>query len=313
VTFKAQGFKSRGMFAFLLVGMVGTAGAATVCRAANNSGWPYQVNKAGWPSCASSSGSTNDMGSVPTGCANDLSSVRIEVRPGLAECLVAHAGSCKIPMHDFVSLDYEFHVSGCNGIWAAPMWMTPDLWQWGAGSGEIDSMEMCPRDAIALNFAGGGHQVRSTFNINDAEGHVTVRKDNAGIVTIAICTMAEAGSGQCPAPSYANCAACLNGGNRYACWCNEATNPPNIYGSGGCQNGGNCMWTLVSDVWNGVRGDSGYTACMNAVTGVVGAHVPNLNSKCAFSIEKVRLRGGGAGGRLQWGAGSPSSCSALTV
>jgi len=256
------------------------------------------------------------MGNVPTGCVNDISSVRIEVRTGAAECLVAHADTCKIPMHDFTSLDYDFHVASCNGIWAAPLWMTPDTWQWGAGSGEIDSMEMCPRDAIALNFAGGGHQVKTGWNIDDSEGHVTVRKDERGIVTIAICTFAEASQhgGQCAAPAYANCAECLNGANKYACWCNEGTNPPNIYGSGGCQNGGNCMWTLVSDIWNGVRGDAGYAACMNAVGNIgLGARVPNLKSKCAFSVEKVRLRGGGAGGKLQFGAGSPSYCSALTV
>ena len=61
---------------------------------------------------------------------------------------------------DFVSLDYDFHLEGCMGIWAAPLWMTPDTWQWDAGSGEIDSSEFCARDAFHMNFAGGGHQVR---------------------------------------------------------------------------------------------------------------------------------------------------------
>jgi len=293
--------------------LAGVASAATVCPGANSSSWPFHVGRGNWPSCASSAGSVNDMGNVPSMCTNDLASVRIQVRQNQAECLVAHAEACKIDMHDFVSLDYDFHVSNCNGIWAAPMWMTPDKWQWGAGSGEIDSMEMCPRDAIALNFAGGGHQVKTNYNIDNAEGHVTVRKDNAGIVTISICNFNEVQGGHCPAPSYSNCATCLNGGNRFACWCNEGTNPPNIYGSGGCQNGGNCLWTLVSDVWNGVRGDEGYQACMNAVPGIgLGARVPNLRSSCAFSVENIILRGGGPNGSLRWPGGTPAYCSVLT-
>ena len=141
--------------------------------------------------------------------------------------------------------------------------MTPDTWQWGAGSGEIDSTEACPRDSLHLNFAGGGHQIGAGFSLDGSEGHVTVRKDDAGMVTIAACSRAEAaaGGGQCAAPQHASCDDCL-AQDGFACWCNA---PDNIYGSGGCQNGGDCMWTLVSDVWNGVSGDEGYSGCMCVV------------------------------------------------
>jgi hypothetical protein len=245
-------------------------------------------------------------------CQNDPASVRIEVTPGKAECLVANS-ACKIPMHDFVALDYEFAISGCNGIWAAPMWMTPDTWQWGAGSGEIDSLEFCPRDSVHLNFAGGGHQVAPGVSIDKSQGHVTVRKDVAGIVTIASCTSAEASAnkGQCAAPQYKDCPDCLDGKNTYGCWCNA---PSNIYGSGGCQKDTDCMWTLVSDIWNGVSGDAGYAGCMTAVSSIgLAKDKPNLKSSCAFSVEKILLRGGGKNGSLQWGKGSPASCAALTT
>ena len=48
----------------------------------------------------------------------------------------------------------------------------------GPGSGEIDSLEFCTRDAIHIRFAGGGHQVRvnDKFSINNSSGHVTVQK-----------------------------------------------------------------------------------------------------------------------------------------
>ena len=249
-------------------------------------------------------------------CEGDPTSVRIAVTRGKAECLVAQASQCKIPMHDFVSLDYDFSVAGCNGIWAAPLWLTPDTWQWGAGSGEIDSLEFCSRDSVHLNFAGGGHQVRSNFSIDAADGHVTVRKDPAGIVTIAACGAADAAAhgGQCAAPSYDGCGDCQASANSFGCWCNEGSSPPNIYGSGGCQNGGDCMWTLVSDIWNGVSGDAGYAGCMTAVPAIgLDKGKPNLKSTCALSVEKLVLRGSGEGGKLSFGKGSPAACAVLTV
>ena len=209
--------------------------------------WPFNVSTGAWYSCASSAGSTNDLGTSPQMCEGDPSSVRIALTPTVgAECLVAHAESCKIDMHEFASLDYDYAIFGCMGVWAAPLWLTPDLWQWGGGSGEIDATELCPRTGMFLNFAGGGHQVKSGVDIDDAVGHVTVRKDSDGIVTIAACTreQADANDGQCTAPQYSGCDDCLNGTD-YGCWCSE---PLNIYGSGGCQDGGDCMWTLVSDV-----------------------------------------------------------------
>ena len=257
------------------------------------------------------------MGNTPVPCIDDPASVYIKVASGKAECLVATAFECKIPMHDFRSLDYDFAIQSCMGVWAAPLWMTPDKWQWGPGSGEIDSEEFCTRDSVHLNFAGGGHQVRlnsSRFSIDGSEGHVTVRKDTDGIVTITACEKAEAAShgNQCIAPEYTDCSDCLSAGNDYGCWCNPASQ--NIYGSGGCRNGGDCLWTLVSDIWNGVSGDGGYSGCMTSVPSInLPAGKPNLNSSCETSIERIVLRGGGPGGKLQWGSGSPPSCDHLTV
>ena len=98
---------------------------ADVCNpASDDSAWPFNADKAqASPSCMSSAGGTNDMGNAPKMCSEDPASVRIEVTPGKAECLRATAGQCKIPMHDFVSMDYDFNFDGCNGVWAAPLWM----------------------------------------------------------------------------------------------------------------------------------------------------------------------------------------------
>lgn len=289
---------------------------AQVCtRAQPNASWPWYVGQGTSNSCASSNGGTNDLGNMPQMCENKMNSVRIEVTAGKAECLVATAAECKIPMHDFVALDYDVAIDSCLGVWAAPLWMTPDKWQWGPGSGEIDSLEFCSRDSVHMNFAGGGHQLQSNISIENGESHVTVRKDVAGIVTIATCTqaMAVANGGQCDRPVYTDCNSCLWGkNNTFACWCNAESD--NIYGSGGCAGGGDCTWTLVSDIWNGVRGDGGYQACMTAVPSIgLDKGKPNLKSRCKFSIENILVRGGGPNNSMQWGAGSPSTCSVLTT
>jgi hypothetical protein len=297
-----------------------------VCEAAKwkDLEWPFNVANTSHPSCQSQNGGVNDMGSEPQQCHDDLASVRIAVSQGKAECLLAQAQQCKIPMHDFKSLNYDWTTSRCQGVWAAPLWMSPDTWQWGPGSGEIDGSEFCERKKLQNNFAGGGHEVEFDFdqyNLDEAWGHTTIRKDDAGIITVATCKASEAESngGECFKPTYKNCKDCEFGerDKEYACWCNEDPNQKqgiNIYGSGGCAEGTDCMWTLLSDVWNGVKGDSGYQGCMGEVPSLgVDKLEPNFNSHCEFSVENILVKGSGLNGAIQWGKGSPNYCRHLTV
>ncbi|GMI04156.1 hypothetical protein TrVE_jg7025 [Triparma verrucosa] len=290
------------------------------CTPASNpdpSNWVFDASPTEHPSCSSSGGGVNDLGSAPVQCEGDLASVYTRLDPATygAECLSAKASLCKIPMYNFTSLDYDFSIDSCNGVWAAPLWMTPDTWQWDGGSGEIDSLELCPRSSISMNFAGGGSQVEldaSTFSIDFTDNaHVTVRKDEEGIVTITTCQQEELQNSQCPPPTYSSCDDCLyNNNGEFACWCNNAGN---IYSSGGCTDGTDCLWTLVSDVWNGVSGDAGYTGCMTEVPEIgLAAGKPNMDSKCTVSVERITLRGDN-GAPLTFAPGSPSSCSTLTA
>ena len=299
--------------------------ARKVCQASKwkDLEWPFSVGNMSHPSCQSENGGVNDMGNVPEMCDDDLASVRISVRRGKAECMLAQAKECKIPMYDFKSLNYDWTTSRCSGVWAAPLWMSPDTWQWGPGSGEIDGSEFCMRRKMQMNFAGGGHEVEiDKFNINEAWGHTTIRKDDAGIITATTCTAseAEANGGECFKPKYKNCKDCEWGergsDKEYACWCNEDPNQKqvNIYGSGGCSEGANCEWTLLSDVWNGVGGDQSYEGCMGEIPELgVDQNEPNYNSHCEFSVENILVKGHGLNGALQWGKGSPSYCRHLTV
>ena len=305
-------------FCLLVVFNIHVVDSVDICKdsVGDNMDWPFDNSIGSSYSCISSGSGTNDLGNAPTMCEGDPASVKITVQKGKAECLVAKAFNCKIPMHDFKSLDYDFAVDSCMGIWAAPLWLTPDTWQWGAGSGEIDSLEFCARDAIHMNYAGGGHQVEvnaTDFSINNSTGHVTVRKDSKGIMTITTCTKeaASKNGNQCVAPTYTSCDDCLRSTNDYACWCND---PDNIYGSGGCVEGTDCLWTLVSDIWNGVGGDDGYTGCMTAVPSIgLNAGQPNLNSHCSISVQQIVVRGGGVNGSIQWGKGSNSNCKVITT
>ncbi|GMI48364.1 hypothetical protein TrCOL_g9398 [Triparma columacea] len=275
----------------------------------NSTTWVWS-SPVGLPSysCQSSAGATNDLGSTPLPCASDPTSVYISLDPALgAECLVAKS-DCLIPMATFESLTYQYSISGCAGVWAAPLWLTPDTWQWGGGSGEIDSLEFCPRDGVNMNFAGGGHQITLDDDIDDAWGYVTVRKDVDGIVTSLRCDEGDLVDGMCPEPSYSSCDECMSSPS-YACYCDGGSN---IYGSGGCQPDTDCMWTLVSDIWNGVSGDDGYFGCMTGIDGVVEKGEPNMKTECKISVEKIVVRGEG-GGKMVWGDGSPEYCDLLTL
>merc|ERR1712107_78770 len=56
-----------------------------------------------------------------------------------------------------------------------PLWMSPDHWEGGGASGEIDMMENCPADAVWNNFAGGGSQVKVAIaDPNSFQGHTTM-------------------------------------------------------------------------------------------------------------------------------------------
>ena len=82
---------------------------SAVCTPAKDaSAWLFDTPQHASPSCISSAGGANDLGTAPKMCDGDPTSIRIETTPGKAECLVAVAPQCKIPMRQFASLDYDF-------------------------------------------------------------------------------------------------------------------------------------------------------------------------------------------------------------
>jgi len=174
---------------------------------------------------------------------------------------------CAFNMHDFQRLDFDVQMIDCKGTWAAPLWMSPNHWEGGGESGEIDMLENCWKDEVRSNFAGGGTQVKWTDNGNDFTAHVTMWKqdDGDGVQSIHInaCQYSDRQSdGTCPEV-----------GSAYL---------RDIYGKFGCSRG-DCVYHMISDIWNGVAGDGGWAGCTGSTT--------NWGSQCKFSITNIRTKG----------------------
>jgi len=174
---------------------------------------------------------------------------------------------CKFDLRNMEQLDFDINMINCGGTWAAPLWMTPDYWQGGGASGEIDMMENCPTNAVYNNFAGGGSQVRVEIaDPNSFQGHTTLWKqdDGNGIQSIHVrtCDPSDMLDGSCRE----------EGSIAYY---------RDIYGANGCR-GQNCMYTLISDIWNGYAGDDGYQGCTGGQT--------HLSSGCQTSVSNIRIK-----------------------
>lgn len=144
--------------------------------------------------------------------------------------------------------------------------------------------------------------------------HITIRKDESGIITVSACDATNDREGQCPEPIYSDCDECMEASNTYACYCDDDTMPQHIYGSGGCEaRGGDCKFKMMSDIWNGLWGDSGYTNCMASVTEIgLTEGQPNLRSECVISVERVVVRGDESGEGV-FSDTSASSCSGFAL
>eukprot|EP00854_Cymbomonas_tetramitiformis_P015634 gene15634-18539_t len=189
-------------------------------------------------------------------CEGDPSSVvmRVSVAP---VCMWTSSSDCRFDMHDFQQLDATLDMANCKGTWSAPLWMTPDHWSGGGASGEVDMVEQCPAESLCSNFAGGGKQkCFSRFTPDNFHGHVTMRKEATGRVTVSICE----GNTSCD----------LKDGASYS----------NIYASNGCHNQ-NCMFRLMSDIWLATDGDKGWRSCSKSTY--------KKDSRCAFSISDIRI------------------------
>jgi len=221
-----------------------------------DSEWVWSTYAVPSPSCTSPAVVNNAQM-----CEGDLTSVVLQGN-GQAQCLAATMSECKFDMHSFEKLNFDINMIGCGGTWAAPLWMTPDYWNGGGASGEIDMLENCPSDSLHSNFAGGGTPKTWTFaDPNSFSGHVTVWKKSTGDIYVSVCSSSDLTSeGQCH----------ISGAATYQ----------NIYNSNGCKNG-DCTFKFVSDIWNGYDGDGGWSYCASGSV--------HTSSGCKTSITNMKI------------------------
>jgi hypothetical protein len=234
------------------------------------SDWLWDRGTKYYPSCTSP-GVVNNAQQ----CHGDPTSVIFRAN-GNPECLATQMSACKFNMYNLQRLDFDITLQNCLGTWAAPLWLTPDYWAGGGMSGEIDMVEVCPTSSLHSNFAGvyppTGYEVAWNYDANSFAGHVTMVIEN-GKVTVSMCSSV---GGHCST---------TNGGAVYE----------NIYASNACS-GHDCVYTFISDIWNGNSGDGGYWGC-------AGGHT-TPGSTCEYSIRNIRAKA--PEGTF------PASCSALT-
>lgn len=205
-------------------------------------------------------------------CSGDPTSVVIQSN-GQPQCLAAKMPDCRFNLRTIQQLDFDVNMIGCGGTWAAPLWMSPDYWAGDGDSGEIDMLENCPVDAVWNNFAGvdasRGTQVRVKIaDPNSFQGHTTMwnqADEGSGIISthVKTCDPSEVQDGSCPETG-------------------DVAYYHDIFGANGCSNGANCMYTMISDIWNGVAGDPGFQGC-------TGGHT-HPSSGCHVSVTNIRFK-----------------------
>ena len=183
--------------------------------------------------------------------------------------------SCEFKQKDLVALQASLQSSGCDGLWAAPLWITPQAQSWKppqSKTGEIDVFERgCYKDdGYLLSFGGETTNVlEDAWKQKGKHGTATAltaymtfdrKKDN---IDVYLCPLKsnpiEVG------PEAAGCTKTMNHAGYYRDTAGETHN-------------GEDYLQLVSDVWNG---------CENLDCG----QKPKLtSSECNFSVSNIKLQ-----------------------
>lgn len=233
------------------------------------SDWAWSTRVHDCYSC--SSPATQNWGKM---CAGDPTSVVMQ-NYGKASCLRTAMPDCEMNMREVEQIDFDLRIRNCGTTWSAPLWLTPDVWSsahGGAGmSGELDLAELCPVGDVWSNFAGAHEPIGYQKKWEEADpnwfvGHVTMW-NKGGAVTVKMCNEAERNS-----LSEGGAGSCSGTGSAYY---------PDLYDSNACKNN-DCKFTMVSDIWNGFSGDSGFAGCSKGYP---------QTSNCKTSVRNIRIRG----------------------
>lgn len=180
-------------------------------------------------------------------------------------CFAWNVPSCSVDLRKVQRIEFDFDLINCGPDWIAPLWLSPLNWQMPPEtSGEIDFVEACHVGDLKTNFAGGGDQrsIGSPTGLGRPK-HIILALENSnsltagGTATAQICDLGRVN-------------------------CRKTSSYPNFMGITTANHGraASDPYRFISDIWNGLRGDAGYSGC--------GAH-PNGAMQCAYAVRNIKV------------------------
>lgn len=110
-------------------------------------------------------------------------------------CFAWEAPSCGTDMTKVSRIEFDFDFSGCQDVWTAPLWITPEKWMSpGSTSGEIDFVEMCPVGSASTNFGAPGEAGETEMSWGSGSNsngpkHFVLSLDDSGNLKTKICNL----------------------------------------------------------------------------------------------------------------------------
>ncbi len=205
------------------------------------------------PSCSGPISDAPVADFAGTGLTVDLGRLGAGMRAG---CF-AYQSECRFDVEALDTLEFDVAVENCESVWAAPLWLEPEVRRGGALSGEIDLVENCPAGAFWANFAGKAPflhqgQLRGFRGAEPKHIKMKYRRDLDTMIVFEGTGVDE----------------------RLVSW---------YLGYAAHTNRDKGLFRLTSDIWTGYGGDDGFNYC-------TGARGPDPHSGCRYAVGNVRLR-----------------------
>jgi hypothetical protein len=182
---------------------------------------------------------------------------------GKRHCFKYGAPSCTFDVNQVQKLEFDLSMQNCADVWTSPLWMVPPAWgPTQAKSGEIDFVEACSGN-INVSFGSnpGEYSPWPVPDKNNIKGRIQLLFDkHADIITSQICD--EMGQN------------CKSGHVRHGYFADI------LHGS----NPSGKSMTLISDIWNGYKGDGGFDGC------AAGLNEDQRNkSTCNYTVSNIKF------------------------
>jgi hypothetical protein len=180
-------------------------------------------------------------------------------------CSAIDLSKCRFNIKNLKSLKFTFRLQGCNHIWIAPIWFTPDPWDKPqCQSGEIDLLESCKGPRLQTSFgdmrasqtctSSKSNLTNLTLEDNkDYDFRMDVEQDQNNVTLVFYYKASSAST-----------------------WIKRGVRE-NYQETHGWQQYPS-SYHLISDVWNGGDGDEGYQGC---------GYTPASQEKCKYTVSNI--------------------------